>query len=76
MVAGINWAVSRSAEDLTSALGEQLRDVIYLPDFGLAYPITLADKIDNWEAVRDLWLALHRYERPEIRRIAAGYVLP
>ena len=42
------------------------REPISLEDFGLTYPITIADLVDNWEKVVDVWNALTTGERMSI----------
>ena len=70
IVAGMNWAVNRTERDLLNDFGEfegQLRrPVLTLEEFGLTYPITVEDLVDNWQRVCDLWDALHPNEREHI----------
>jgi len=73
MAAGINWAVSRDEADLTCFVQGQIRDVICFTDFGLSYPLTVADMVDYWEEVSALWQAFPQFERSAIRRLAATY---
>jgi len=73
LAAGINWAVNRDEADLVHFLYGQLRDVICFTDFGLNYPLTIADMIDYWEEVSALWQAIPQHERSDIRRFASSY---
>lgn len=56
-----NLSVMRPAEELSR------REPIILEDFGLTYPITIADLVDNWEAVVNVWLELTDSEQIGIR---------
>jgi len=73
LVSAINWAVNRDEADLTHFITGRTRDVMYLEDFGLSYPLTIADKIDYWEEVSALWQALPQDERSAIRQMASTY---
>jgi len=69
-ISGINNVVNRTADELMHR-GRQIRDVINLDDFGLTYPITIEDTVDNWEGVARLWDALSYYEHRDINIAAA-----
>jgi len=43
--------------------GRPRREVFTLEDFGLSYPLTVADLVDNWEKVNELMHALTSGER-------------
>ena len=61
VIQGLHWAVSRTEQDLLDpSTGELVRDVLTLEQFGLSYPLTIDDLIDNWENVADLWFSLDR----------------
>jgi len=69
-MAGINSVIHRTADELMHR-DRQVRDVINLEDFGLIYPITIEDTVDNWEGVARLWDALSYYEHRDINIAAA-----
>ena len=66
---GINWAVGRDENDLYN-IGRQMRPVVTFEQFGLFYPITIEDLVDNWEKVNALWRSLSSSERSFIHRAA------
>ena len=72
-VAGINIRITRTEEDLLSYRGRPMREVINIDDFGLTYPITVADLVDNWERVRSLWRAFTQSEQSSISASAATH---
>jgi hypothetical protein len=52
------WAASRDENSLLHPGGFggiRIRDPFSLEDFGLTYPLTVADLVDNWEKLNDLW---------------------
>jgi len=51
---------SRTAEELEQRWWLRRREVT-LEEFGLSYPITVEDFVDNWEGIRDLREALRRW---------------
>ena len=57
VIAGLYWYVSRDESDLISPglSRQQLRPVITFEQFGLSYPLTVEDLVDNWEKVFELW---------------------
>ena len=75
LIAGIHWAVDRTEEDLQriswTGTTFQLRPVVTLEEFGLTYPLTVVDLVDNWEKVNALWSAFDSDERSLIRREAS-----
>ena len=61
VVGRLNLEVVRTEQDLLDPnTGELVRDVLTLEQFGLSYPLTVDDLIDNWENVADLWFSLDR----------------
>jgi len=80
LIAGIHWAVDRSEDDLTNnpahrgglLTGFPVRGVVTLEEFGLSYPITIEDLVDNWEKVNALWTALTSNEHEFIQRAASA----
>jgi len=65
----LNNLVALTAEELPRpqdiwGLG---REPIVLEDFGLTYPITIADLVDSWENVIAIWNALMQTERDGFR---------
>ena len=44
----------------------ETRDVITFEQFGLSYPLTIEDFVDNWESVHALWQSLTGSERNTI----------
>jgi hypothetical protein len=58
IIHGIHWAASRDENSLLQPGGFggiRIRDPFSLEDFGLTYPLTVADLVDNWEKLNDLW---------------------
>ena len=70
LIAGIHWAVSRAEDEIQQGWGQPLRPVVTLEEFGLSYPITIEDLIDNWEKVNALWNAFTSNERSFIQSAA------
>jgi len=70
LLAGIHWAAGRNDEDLIMHNGRPQREALIIEDFGLSYPLTATDLVDNWEKVRELWNAFHDNERATILRAA------
>lgn len=67
LIAGIHWAVNRTEHELIPEWGgAPIRPVLILEDFGLTYPLTAEDLVDNWRNVNELWFALARGERMHI----------
>jgi len=67
LVKGFNWAINRGIEELTPPhRTTPMRDVIILDEFGLSYPLTVADLVDNWDKVNELWNAFTSAERSNI----------
>ena len=69
LIAGIHWAVNQDEAGLMHR-GQLIRDPLSLEDFGLSYPITIADLVDNWQKVNELWNALTNAEHATIHRAA------
>ena len=53
---GMHEVVNRDPPPLNEL--SEYEEVITLENFGLSYPITFDDFIDNWESVLNLWLSL------------------
>jgi len=70
IISGIYWALDRSEEELTrtigSSAGQLFRPIVTLEEFGLSYPLTIEDFVDNWEKVSELWFTLIDVERSRI----------
>ncbi|MCL2364825.1 MAG: hypothetical protein FWC71_09210 [Defluviitaleaceae bacterium] len=66
-IEGINWAMGRAVgyDGFTTSLR---RHVLTFEDFGLSYPLTKRDFVDNWEEVGRLFWRLHNEEQNIIRR--------
>jgi len=69
-IAGIYWAINRPAHELPSQLaGGTPRQPVTLEEFGLTYPLTAADFVDNWQGVNELlsvitsgeWITINRH---------------
>ena len=71
LIYNIHWAVSRTPDDEWT--GFPRRDVLALEEFGLSYPLTVADLVDNWEKVRALWRTFPGSEQQTILSRARGY---
>ena len=78
LFAGIYWALNRTEHQLlTEWDGAAARPVLALEDFGLTYPLTAADLVDNWRKVDELWFSLTRGEQSVITsHIRRGVPLP
>jgi len=65
IVNGLHWAVNRDAGELYARpdLLDNRRFAVTLEEFGLTYPITVEDLVDNWEKIDALWHVLDRGER-------------
>jgi len=77
LIEGMHWAVSRGEAELVNPgmFGDiRTRDPFTLEDFGLTYPITITDLVDNWEKVNALWRAFTGSERGTIRRFAPPWM--
>ena len=59
MIEGIHWGI-RVAPGADSALRR----------FGLSYPVTIADLVDNWEKVNEAWQSLSSSQRNTIQVMA------
>ena len=73
LIDGIHWAVNREEIDLLFQ-GVLRRELFTLEDFGLSYPITITDLVDNWEKVNALWRAFTLSERNTIHRFAPPHM--
>jgi len=80
LILGFHWAINRTGEDRGSGYyvydRMSRRSVITsLEEWGLSYPITRCDFVDNWEAIHRLWLYLHNIDRDIISRTAVtGFI--
>ena len=70
LIAGMHWAVNRTEDELPRRWEQLLRPVVTLEEFGLSYPITIEDLVDNWEKVNALWTTFTDNERSFIQRAA------
>ena len=70
LIVGIHWAVDKDENEVAKTIPSFRRDVIHLEDFGLSYPLTVADLVDNWEKVYALWSNLTPGEEAAIQRSA------
>ena len=61
MISGILWAIGRDESELTY-YGQLRRSVISLEDFGLKSHLTIADLVDNWEKINEIW---HKFDSTE-----------
>jgi len=70
LIDGIHWMASRTEEQLTRTRvpfeGQVIRQTVTLEEFGLTYPITIEDLVDNWEKVEALWLSFNGDERSRL----------
>ena len=66
VIPGFHWAVPRDESELIAAQGQRRREVVSFEDFGLSYPLTVADLVDNWEQVMALWQSLTDTEQTMI----------
>ena len=66
VIPGFHWAVNQEERDLVRF--HRGRGVVSFEDFGLTYPLTITDLVDNWEQVHALWRALTHTEQ----RIISG----
>ena len=86
MLEGLNWAVKTPLDDnfflqaverqrqvvRVPGQGVKLREQIQLKKFGLSYPITLSDMIDDFGSVQSVWVRLTEREQNAIIRDAAS----
>ena len=71
VINGIHWALERDESDLAQArASDERREIISLEDFGLSYPLSISDFVDNWEKMMELWYRLGPSERAFIIRAA------
>ena len=64
LINGIHWSIENP---LLNLHGRPVREPVTLEDFGLVYPLTAADLVDNWEKVNELWNAFDRTEQTFMR---------
>jgi len=69
LINGFHWVVDREEHFVTysGVPGILSREVVTLEQFGLTYPLTIADLVDNWERVNELWMALDGGDHAAIR---------
>jgi len=65
VILGIHFRVDMDESDLAERRED--RNVLTLEEFGLPYPLTVADLIDNWEKVIALWNSFTPLEQQVIR---------
>jgi len=75
IVRGIQWTADRTEEDLDADRWTN-RSVVTLEQFGLTHPLTVADLVDNWEKVNELWNAFGMSEQQSILNAAPYGGLP
>ena len=75
-IAGIHEKVDMTEDQLMENTGVWHRPVITLEQFGLTYPLTHADFVDNWEKVFELWMTLddHEARRIQVNAWEADYI--
>ena len=66
VLARFNETASRTERELLTATGRLRRPVIVFEDFGLSYPITVYDLVENWSSVNRVWNTLYHEERRRI----------
>jgi len=64
-IPGIYLFVGLSEEDMAEL--PWTREIITFEEFGLSYPLTIEDFVDNWESVHALWQSLTQAEQGAIR---------
>ena len=74
LIIGMKWAINRRTHDLYrfGVPGGPTRAEVTLEEFGLTYPLTVADLVDNWEKVHALWNTFRPSEHSSIRSIASA----
>lgn len=75
LIEGMHWAVSREEIGILNE-PTSMRDPFTLEDFGLTYPLTITDLVDNWEKVNTLWRAFTTHERSTILSAAQHHAQP
>ena len=68
LIIAIHWIIEENPYSRRD--GTPGREFLTLEDFGLTYPLTLEDLVDNWEKVNELWRAFNHIERDFIRHHA------
>ena len=74
IIDGMHEVVSRDPPPLNEL--SEYEEVITLENFGLSYPITFDDFIDNWESVLNLWLSFSSRDRVDIHQQAIDAMTP
>jgi hypothetical protein len=67
VIKGLHWAVTMNEKEIGH---RDWREVITFEDFGLSYPLTTEDLVNQWEKVDALWNSLTRSERSTIIHFA------
>jgi hypothetical protein len=67
VIEGLHWAVAMNEDEIGH---RDWREVISFEDFGLSYPLTTEDLVNQWENVNELWNTLTRSEQGTIIRFA------
>jgi len=75
-IAGLHWAVGRTVFTPGWAGRSTHRSALTFEEFGLSYPLTRSDFIENWEAVFKLWEALDEWEQSRIWRLGRKNYVP
>jgi hypothetical protein len=73
LIAGIHWTIE---DPVLGTHGRPVRELVTLEDFGLTYPLTVEDLVDNWEKVNALWNVFDLSEQTAIRGGAPWRALP
>jgi len=70
VINGFHNAIDRDETKLTETNWIRRGTVLTLEEFGLSYPLTVGDFVDNWEQVNSLLRALDLNEEEQIIRVA------
>jgi len=71
LLRNFNRIISRTEEDINAIQFDrfsQFMTVININDFGLTYPLTAIDLVDNWESVNKLFQSLVQSDQERLRR--------
>ena len=72
VIEGIHWRLSMDQEELTSR--RVFRPLFTFEDFGLSYPLTVENLVDDWEKVMALFFSFTMSEQGLISNSAASRV--
>ena len=75
MIAALNYYVTRERAHILFRDNTSVRGPIILEDLGLSLPITVADLVDNWEQVNNLWWFFTNGERQALESETIRYVI-